>query len=547
MDDQIEKLISHAGGAGRYQVIILIIGFFVWSSLSLHNTSIPLLEKVHTVKHLDSDGKIVEENLNYDLCNEGNYNITETFGFSWVIEMEIECSQSSVGLISSFVFFGLTLGSLLFSVMNKLLTPRVNIIMSIFIYVFFLFLTTLVNSFYFRLFCLLCLGMANGLATMNTMILVGESVSSERRSLFQGIINAGYSTCQIIYTPLYVIFGKWRFIFWLQNIIAITCGIMYFLVLENSARMYFSKNKTEEAIEVLRRIAAFNGKIEEFEEKTNEKEFDALLRNEQEGVEKDLTVEMKPKYGYSALLKYPSVRYKFLIFTFMFMSTSFLTNAVVINTKSMIGNMYVNIVSLFCVEVIAGISCGFIINIPSLGRKKSLIGFYLGITIGFVLYLLFENLKLGSIPVLMSMVVIRFCITGVFTTFYIYFMENYPTPLRALGFGLNSTFGNLAGIVSPFIIEFINAYILYVVFAILCGVDIFLIFFLKETVGKPMIETIEELDGTIEKEKLVPERDSDANDIEKANTKEKVGEKKEPLLNDKIKNNTEDKEETGEE
>lgn len=45
MDDQIEKLISHAGGAGRYQVIILIIGFFVWSSLSLHNTSIPMLEK----------------------------------------------------------------------------------------------------------------------------------------------------------------------------------------------------------------------------------------------------------------------------------------------------------------------------------------------------------------------------------------------------------------------------------------------------------------------------------------------------------------------
>ena len=175
--------------------------------------------------------------------------------------------------------------------------------------------------------------MANGLALMNTMTLVSESVSSERRSLFAGIINAGYSFCPIMYTPLYVIFGKWRFIFWLQNIIAITCGIMYFLVLENSARMYFSKNKTEEAIEVLRRIAAFNDKLEEFEEKTNEKEFDALLRNEQEGVEKDLTVEMKPKYGYSALLKYPSGRYKFLIFTFKFMSMSFLTNAVVINTN----------------------------------------------------------------------------------------------------------------------------------------------------------------------------------------------------------------------
>jgi len=547
MDDQIEKLISHAGGAGRYQVIILIIGFFVWSSLSLHNTSIPMLEKVHTIKHFDSEGNIVEENLNYDICKNEKYNVTETFDFSWVIEMDIECSETSVGLIGSFVFAGLTCGSLLFSVMNKLLTPRTIIILGVFTYTFFLFLTTVVNSFYFRLFCLLCLGMANGLALMNTMSLVSESVSSERRSLFAGVINAGYSFCPIMYTPLYVVFGKWRFIFWLQNIIAVTCGIMYFLVLENSARMYFSKNKTEDAIEVLRRIAAFNDKLEEFEQKTNDKEFDALLRNDQEGIEKDLTVEMKPKYGYSALLKYPSVRYKFLIFTFMFMSTSFLTNAVVINTKSMIGNMYVNIVSLFCVEVVAGISCGFIINIPSLGRKKSLIGFYLGITIGFILYITFENMKLGAFSLLMAMVIIRFCITGVYTTFYIYFMENYPTPLRSLGFGLNSTFGNLAGIVSPIIIEFINAYFLYVVFAILCGVNIFFTFFLKETVGKPMIETIEELDGTIEKDKLIPGRDSDINDIEKANTKEKIGDKKEPLIKDKAKKDTEDKEETGEE
>ena len=54
-----------------------------------------------------------------------------------------------------------------------------------------------------------------------------------------------------------------------------------------------------------------------------------------------------------------------------------------------------------------------------------------------------------------------------------------------------------------------------------------------------------------EKEKLVPGRDSDINDIEKSNTKEKIGEKKEPLLKDKDKDkgksDKEDKEETGEE
>ena len=509
MDEHIEKLIGHAGGAGRYQIIILIIGFFVWSSLSLHNTSVAILETVPDVKHL-KDGKLKEEKFDYDFCNERDrgepYEYSEEIGFSWVMDMEIECNKAKVGLIGSFVNFGLTTGSLLFSIMTKYLTYRDLIIYFTFEYVFFVFLTTVVDSFEFRLFCLFCLGIGNGMANMSTMTLVTESVISTRRSFFGSVINAGYSFCPIMYTPLYVILGKWKYIFWLQNIIGITTAVMNLIILENSPRVYFSKNKTEEAIDVLKRIASFNGKLEEFEKKIQDKEFDPILRNEQEGVEKDLTVEMKPQYGYSALLKYKSVRYKFLIFTFMFMSTTFLTQAVVINVKSMEGNTYVILVSLYVVEVIAGICCGFLINVPTLGRKKSLIGFYLGITLGFILTLIFADSAIGC---WLAMVLIRFCITGVYTTFYIYFMENYPTPLRSLGFGLNSTFGNLAGIISPLIIEFINKYLLYLVFAVLSGVNIFFTFFLKETVGKPMLETIEELDADVDREKLIPGRESD--------------------------------------
>ena len=522
MEEQIEKLIGHAGGAGRYQIIILIVGFFIWSSLSIHNTSIPMLETMPKVKVNNKT-----EKLTYDLCKQKNYEVIEKYDFSWIIEQNIECSQAKVSLIGFSVYGGLTCGTLVFSLMTKFLTYRTLIIIFTFVYVFFLFLTTIISNFAFTLFCFFCLGICNGLANMSTMTLVSESVSSAKRSLFAGIINVGYSFCPIMYTPLYVILGKWRYIFWIENLIGISCGVLYLLVAENSPRNFFSNNKTEEAIEILRKIAAFNGKLEEFEEKVNDKEFDPLLRNDQEGVDKDLTIEMKPKFGYSALFKYKSVLYKFLIFTFMFMSTSFLTNAVVINTKTMEGNTYVIIVSLYCIEVVAGICCGFIINIPSLGRKKSLIGFFLGITLGFILTLIFGGSAIGG---WLAMVVIRFCITGVYTTFYIYFMESYPTPLRSLGFGLNSTFGNFAGIVSPIIIEYINKYILYVIFAILSGINIFLTFFLKETVGKPMLETIEELEvPDVEKDKLVPGRETDINHLDK---NESNDEKKEPLLNE---------------
>ena len=488
MKEQIEKLVIYSGGAGLYQIIILIIGFFIWQCVSLHNTSLAMLE---TVPQVIVKGESEPRKLDYDICETKNYTVVEKYDFSWIIEMGIECDQAKVGLIGTFVYLGMTLGSLSFSIITKFLAHRDLTIIFIFCDVIFIFLTTIVNNYYFRLFCLFCLGICNCMSTMSTMNLIGESVSSKKRSLFQGIMNVGYAFCPIMYTPLYAILGNWRFCFWIQNIIGIICGIMIIIFGKNSARMYFSKNKIEEGMEVLRKIASFNGKLEEFEEKIKDQEFDELLRNKKKEDEKDTKEDNKKKYNFTSLLKFKSVRYKFLIFSLLFISTTFLTKAVVLSAKSMEGNTYVIIVSLFCVEAVANVCCGFIINIPSFGRKKSLIGFYLGISLGFILTLIFSESAIGC---WLSMVVIRFCITGVYTTLCVYMVESYPTPLRSLAYGLNFMFGNLAGIVSPMFLEFMNKYFLFLIFAISSGVNIFFILFLSETVGKPMIETIEELD-----------------------------------------------------
>ena len=120
------------------------------------------------------------------------------------------------------------------------------------------------------------------------------------------------------------------------------------------------------------------------------------------------------------------------------------------------------------------------------------------------------------------MVLIRFCITGVYTSLVVYLVESYPTPLRSLGYGLNFTFGNLAGIISPLILEFTNKYVLFLFFAIISGVNIFFILFLPETVGKPMIETIEELEETeCEKEKSSAIKESDTNNLDILDNSEK--------------------------
>ena len=499
MDEQIEKLVNHSGGAGRYQIIILIIGFFVWNSLSLIQTSLPIIERMPKVFYINET-----TDLTYEICGH-NYTVVKKYDYSWITDMGIECDKAKVGYIGTFFYSGMTVGNFCFSIINKYLMHKQIIIIFTFTYVVFLFLTTVINNFYFRLVCLLLVGISQGLANPSTLTIVSESVSSKWRSLFASLINVGYSTCPIMYTYIYVGLGKWKYIFWMQNIIATICGVLYIIILKNSARTFFTKNKPEEGIEVLRKIAKFNGKLNEFEEALNNNDFDSLLKNEEKEENKETVKEEKNQLGYSALFKYRSVRYKFIIFSVMWMFMTFLTNAIVINTKKMKGDFYINIISLFIVEILAGVLCGFIINIPSFGRKKSLITFYIGVTVGFGLYILFDKLNVGSVASLIAMGIIRFSCTGVFTSYYIYYMESYPTPIRALGFGLNQTLGNLAGSISPIIIEFFNEIILYISFAAFVIINIILTFFVPETVGKPMLETIEE----IEQEKLIEGRESE--------------------------------------
>ena len=526
MDEQIEKLINQSGGAGRYQYMILIIGFLVWNSLSLIQTSISILERMPQVEY-----KNETTDLTYDICNE-EYKVVEKYSFSWISDMGIECDQAKVGYIGTFFFSGMTVGNFCFSIITKYLMHKQVITIFIFVYVVFLFLTTVIENYYFRLVCVLILGLSQGLANPSTLTIVSESVSSKRRSLFASLINVGYSTCPIMYTYIYVYLPSWKYVFWLQNIIATICGVLYIIILKNSARTFFSKNKNEEAITILKKIAKFNGKLNQFEEDLNNEEYNSLLRGEKEEDNKEILLENKTKLGYSALFKYHSVRYKFIIFSVMWMFMTFLTNAIVINTKKMKGDFYINIISLFIVEIIAGVLVGFIINIPSFGRKKSLITFYVGVAFGFVLYILFDKFEVGSIASLFAMAIIRFSCTGVFTSYYIYFMESYPTPIRALGFGLNQTLGNLAGSISPIIIEFFPEIILYISFAALVIVDIILTLFVPETVGKPMLETIEE----IEAEKLISQKDGD-NGIFARGQETVFSKAEEPITKDQEENN----------
>ena len=55
-------------------------------------------------------------------------------------------------------------------------------------------------------------------------------------------------------------------------------------------------------------------------------------------------------------------------------------------------------------------------------------------------------------------------------------------------------------IIAPMLLEFLPNWLFLTLFAFVCGLNSILIIFLPETVGKPMIETIDELENNETKE-----------------------------------------------
>ena len=251
-------------------------------------------------------------------------------------------------------------------------------------------------------------------------------------------------------------------------------------------------------------------KQEEKKEKENEvnvenKNSDMLesLVSEDKNVEDSKITKSRSKIHkitFWSIFKYPSIRYKFVILNFLWIGTRASFNGISISSKSFPGNFYVNIIILYIIESISYSISGYLIDIRKLGRKGTL---WLEYTLVIITFLLLGFLKLDTMTSLGLNFIARFCAAGIEVIFYTYTIELYPTPVRSIAFGVNATFGNGGSILAPLLLEFLPYWFFLLLFAIINALNAFFIVFLPETVGKPMSETIEEM----EKEEEIKEEE----------------------------------------
>ena len=116
------------------------------------------------------------------------------------------------------------------------------------------------------------------------------------------------------------------------------------------------------------------------------------------------------------------------------------------------------------------------------------------LTIVIIVFVLLAFLDLNTTGALTLNFITRFCCAGIEVIYFTYSIELYPTPVRSLAFGINETFGNAGSIGAPYLLEFLISWQFLILFAVICAINAIVLIFLPETVGKPMVESIPEID-----------------------------------------------------
>ena len=519
-DEKIEILLSLAGNENRYQYFTLLIFLFLWMNCNFMPVVLPYLEREPLVKYIDENNIMhINETLSNEICGQ-KYEILKRFGYSWVSEYDIECNKLYIGLIGVFTFIGNTLGSIAFSIITKYFTHKKILIIFSIGFSLSIYACTIINSKIYLNWLLILLifaGLFGNCLSYSSLVVCEEIVSSRKRSFFSSIINMGYGLCGIMYSLIFKYFQNWRYPFYILIGFSLLLGLIIWIFIYDSPRIYIDNNDLETTVKILEGIANFNGLKKEFLKKIETEEYKQLINeiidyNYHKAIEmkeindgnnkekKDELIEIsdnisekkknKFKMAIFTSLKYPSLRKKFLILCILWLGTNSTSICIALSSKSLPGNYYYNIIILFFFESLAYFVSGIFINIKSLGRRGTLWLHYLIISFTFILlsFAKFPNsLELGL------NFLVRFCAAAIELVFYTYTLEVYPTPVRSLNFGINLTFGNIGASLSPLIYEYLPSWLFLFILAIFSIFNAVLLIFLPETVGRPMIESIEEI------------------------------------------------------
>ena len=557
MDKEIHTIMELAGYKNRFTIFIIAMNLFLWINVSVLNYSIAFIEAKPKVIY-EKNSELITSKLDYDICDKYDYIITEDYKYSIITDFKdgTECNKLKNSLIGTINSIGVLLGNFLFHIIsgkfgykNILFTFHIGHAVCLLISIFYK------NYYYFQV--LNCLVMFFTKCILNSSLVINnEIVDLKYKAFISSFVNSGLGLGGMFYVLMYYLLKDWRYVFIVGVCLTAISGILIQIFYHDSfVRSLTNKNYDKFYADLLY-MAKRNGREKEFQEGiTNDPKYKDCLQklkeytisdddkntkeSKKEGVSEVVDIKNKPndeaennpktsevlvlnnnsnkeqnlkteevnkthetkkeiKGSLLQIFKYSSVRYTLIILSIGWFCNSTLFYGLVIGIKTLKGSQYRNTVILYLCDFCAYNISGLFSN-SRLGRKISLQIFTLAYGIFcLVMFLVFDKNKdvvVGFYFCARLSMICGFCV------YYSFAFESFPISVATYGYSFSATCSALAGVVVPFIIEYIKEKYVFLIYAIEGAVCFLLFFFLKETRGKEREDNIKEIAELLNKER----------------------------------------------
>ena len=550
MDKDIHTIMELVGNKHRFTIFIIVMNLVLWINVSVLNFSLAFIETKPKETYM-KDGQPTTEKLTYDICDKYDFIIKEDHKYSIITDFEdgTECNKLKISLIGTLNSIGILLGNFLFHIISgKFGYKNILFIFHIGHAVFLLVSIFWDNYYYFQV--INCFVMFFTKCILNSsLVMNNEIVDLKYKAMISSFVNSGLGLGGMFYVLMYYLLKDWRYVFIVGTCLSAISGVIIKIFYHDSLVQSLINKDFDKFYNNLVYIAKMNGREKEFNEgivndekykncleklkgytneesnketvvkyskkdkmvttqtveiqqrmatESSQKSADKLISStKSNNSENSVETKKEIKGSLLQIFKYSSVRYICIILSVGWFCNSTLFYGLVIGIKTLKGSQYRNTAILYLCDFCAYNISGFFSN-SKLGRKLSLQIFTLGYGIFcLVMFLVFDKNK--DVVVGFYFCARLFMICG-FCVYYSYAFESYPISVATFGYSFNATCSAVAGVVIPFIIEYIEEKYVFLIYAIEGVVCTLLFLFLKETRGKEREDNIKEIEEEIKKE-----------------------------------------------
>ncbi|XP_043914119.1 solute carrier family 22 member 6-B-like [Protopterus annectens] len=439
------------------------------------------IKNVRLSEHSVMDFETIKRNLTTVACAKWDYD-TSIFESTIVTEWDLVCEKASLNNVGSSIYMlGVLSGAIVSGALADKYGRRAIILVCMPMQAVFGLIIAYAPNFYVYVVMRYLLGAVIQGAAINVFTLVTEWTGPKRRVIVNTILDYVFSFGYMVLAGIAYLIRDW------QNLQIATSvpGILfiaYIWLIPRSARWLLAKNRTTEALDLLKKAADMNGR--------NLPETALLYAaNAQTEVE-----EKKSDRNYTMfdLVRTPEIKKRSFVLFYIWFVNVLVYYGLSLGVSEFGINIYLTQLIFGFVEIPAHTIITFCL--PYSRRMTQTVFLALG---GLACLLILAVPE--DYPNVITGLAIggKFGITASFDTVYLYTAEIFPTVIRQRGMGACSMFARIGGVLAPMInlVRIYSSAAPVIIFGCASLLGSALGFLLPETAGCSLPETIEDAEN----------------------------------------------------